>query len=344
MSVLRRKTLVAGVVVAVLAAAGVASATSVGRGGAVSAATAFSGDTMLRNGQILRGGQGTHRIKGGQPVRHGQGVSAIRPPAREAADSGFSLNNLLSPGSRGLAASVPLLSLEVSHSPATVQVGQELTLTDKVIAGPHSLDNVVLIDTLPNEFTFLSGDAPGGACTADTSGYFPIVTCPLGAIAGGDSVTVNLLVRPNVMGGYTNNAYAKGFDGSLGGTVFSDQWSDLLTVDPPTPSLSIDDVSHNEGDSGTTAFDFTVSLSNSYTSDVTVDYASADATATAPGDYQAATGTLTFAPGQRLLISIIASMNARAKSLCSSMPVATASTFGSKIRSSGGQPSSVSKR
>ncbi|MFY9577863.1 MAG: Ig-like domain-containing protein [Gaiellaceae bacterium] len=227
-------------------------------------------------------------------------VNAIDPaaPVRDDTGLGFFFGNLTSPTSRSFAAAVPVLSLELSHSPATVQVGQELTLTDKVIAGPHSLGDVILTDTLPNEFTFLSGDAPGGACTVDTSGFFPIVTCPLGAIASGDSVTVNLLVRPNAMGGYTNNAYAKGFDGALGGTVFSDQWTDLLTTDPPQPSLSIDDVSHNEGDSGTTAFDFTVSLSNSYTSDVTVDYGTADGTATAPDDYQAATGTLTFTPGQ----------------------------------------------
>ena len=49
---------------------------------------------------------------------------------------------------------------------------------------------------------------------------------------------------------------------------------------------------------------------------------------------------LVRAPGQRSLISGSASMNAFAKPLCSSIPVATASTFGSKMRSSGGKPTS----
>ena len=71
----------------------------------------------------------------------------------------------------------PLVSLELSHSPATVTLGQDLTLTDKVNAGAHTLSNVVLTDTLPHEFTFVRGDAPGGACTVDTSGFFPIITC-----------------------------------------------------------------------------------------------------------------------------------------------------------------------
>ncbi len=53
---------------------------------------------------------------------------------------------------------------------------------------------------------------------------------------------------------------------------------------------------------------------------------------------------LVRAPGQRSLISGIASMNAFAYSLCSSIPVATARTFESKTMSSGGQPSRVSSR
>ena len=47
---------------------------------------------------------------------------------------------------------------------------------------------------------------------------------------------------------------------------------------------------------------------------------------------------LVLTPGQRSLISGSASRNAFAYPLCSSIPVATASTFGSKIRSSGGKP------
>ena len=48
-------------------------------------------------------------------------------------------------------------------------------------------------------------------------------------------------------------------------------------------------------------------------------------------------------PGQRSLISGSDSMNAFAKPLCSSIPVATASTFGSKTMSSGSQPSPTSR-
>jgi hypothetical protein len=53
-----------------------------------------------------------------------------------------------------------------------------------------------------------------------------------------------------------------------------------------------------EGNSGLTPFTFTVYLSTSSPQTVTVNYATSDGTATASSDYQAASGTLTFAPGQ----------------------------------------------
>jgi ribosomal protein L35AE/L33A/urease beta subunit len=66
---------------------------------------------------------------------------------------------------------------------------------------------------------------------------------------------------------------------------------------PPAPSLSINNVSVAEGDSGTVAATFTVSLSAASTQTVTVNYATANNSAVAPGDYAGASGTLTFAPG-----------------------------------------------
>ncbi|MEY2400307.1 MAG: hypothetical protein QOJ08_418, partial [Ilumatobacteraceae bacterium] len=75
-----------------------------------------------------------------------------------------------------------------------------------------------------------------------------------------------------------------------------------LTVNaPPTPpTIKITDRTVTEGNTATTSASFTVSLSKSWTSDVTVAYATADGTAQAAGgDYVAkAATTLTFTPGQ----------------------------------------------
>jgi uncharacterized repeat protein (TIGR03803 family) len=78
--------------------------------------------------------------------------------------------------------------------------------------------------------------------------------------------------------------------GGLGnGTIFK-----LVAV-----GVSVADVSALEGDSGTTTAQFTVSLPAASLHTVTVQYATADGTATtASGDYVAALGTLTFNPGE----------------------------------------------
>ena len=68
---------------------------------------------------------------------------------------------------------------------------------------------------------------------------------------------------------------------------------------PPTPTITVSDAAVVEANSGQQSLFFTVKLSNVYTSAVTVDYATADGTATlANNDYVAASGTLTFAPGE----------------------------------------------
>jgi Calx-beta domain/Dockerin type I domain/SdrD B-like domain len=72
-----------------------------------------------------------------------------------------------------------------------------------------------------------------------------------------------------------------------------------LEVLPPAGAfLSITDVSLPEGDSGTTAFDFTVSLSEVSDQQVVVQYSTAEGTAAAGTDYQSKSDTLIFDPGQ----------------------------------------------
>ena len=68
------------------------------------------------------------------------------------------------------------------------------------------------------------------------------------------------------------------------------------------PGISIADaVTVNEGNSGTTAQSFTVTLSAASTNTVTVSFATANGPATGgagPNDFTVTSGTLTFAPGE----------------------------------------------
>ncbi|HYO99382.1 MAG TPA: Calx-beta domain-containing protein [Pyrinomonadaceae bacterium] len=67
----------------------------------------------------------------------------------------------------------------------------------------------------------------------------------------------------------------------------------------PLPQLTINDVTHAEGDSGTTAYDFTVTLSRAVDVPVSFTVATADDTATAPSDYAAVSPTpVTIPAGQ----------------------------------------------
>jgi Calx-beta domain/Lamin Tail Domain/WD40-like Beta Propeller Repeat len=83
-----------------------------------------------------------------------------------------------------------------------------------------------------------------------------------------------------------------------GATVIDGQGLGTIQNDD-TPSLTINDVTLNEGNSGTTSFNFTVTLAPASNQTVTVNYATADGTATAPSDYTAISLTqLTFLAGE----------------------------------------------
>jgi urease beta subunit len=81
-------------------------------------------------------------------------------------------------------------------------------------------------------------------------------------------------------------------------TILDDTATGTITDNDPLPSLAIGNVTLTEGDSGTLNAVFTVTLTGSSSTTVTVAYATADGTATAGSDYAATSGTLTFAPGE----------------------------------------------
>jgi glucose/arabinose dehydrogenase len=81
-------------------------------------------------------------------------------------------------------------------------------------------------------------------------------------------------------------------------TISDSQGVGTINNDDAQPTISINDVSVTEGNAGTANAGFTVSLSNASSQTITVNYATADNTATAGSDYVTAGGTVTFTPGQ----------------------------------------------
>jgi hypothetical protein len=78
------------------------------------------------------------------------------------------------------------------------------------------------------------------------------------------------------------------------GTIVND---DQPVIAPPS-RISVNDVSMAEGNAEQTAFRFTVSLDQAQSAPLTVDFATANGTATAPSDYAADAGTVAFGPGE----------------------------------------------
>ena len=75
------------------------------------------------------------------------------------------------------------------------------------------------------------------------------------------------------------------------------QGTGTILDDDPVPTLSVGNVSVTEGNSGSTNAVFAVTLTPVSGRTVTVNYATADGTATAGSDYTATSGLLTFPPG-----------------------------------------------
>ncbi|WP_419193099.1 Calx-beta domain-containing protein [Kolteria novifilia] len=102
----------------------------------------------------------------------------------------------------------------------------------------------------------------------------------------------NLFLR---LTGATN---AQIVDAEATGTIVDDDGSVSPPPPPVVPDLSIGDVTTGEGDAGSSAATFTVALSEATTETVTLNYMTANGSATAGSDYAGASGTLTFAPGE----------------------------------------------
>jgi subtilisin family serine protease len=117
-------------------------------------------------------------------------------------------------------------------------------------------------------------------------------------------------IRSAILGSVTSTSSLNGFTATGGRLNIS-----ALMQGVTGPTFSIDDVSISEGNSGTSTATFTVTLSASFGNQVTVNYATANGSATAGSDYVSSSGTLTFAPGvesQTISITINGDTNVEA--------------------------------
>ena len=130
--------------------------------------------------------------------------------------------------------------------------------------------------------------------TADYAPSATLITIPAGATAG--SITLTSVSDATDEPDETVVVDALAVSNAVEATP--QQVAITLADDDAAPALAISSVTQQEGSSGATSFVFTVSLTGSTAQTVTINYATADGTATAGSDYAATSGTLTFAPGE----------------------------------------------
>jgi hypothetical protein len=141
-------------------------------------------------------------------------------------------------------------------------------------------------------FHFETEDSPDATATAG-SDYIPTsrdVTIPAGQTGATFVVPVvgDRLPEPNEVFFVRVNFVGVNSYGLAAGVIVDDD---------NAPRISVGDAAVMEGNTGAASATFTVTLSASGSEAITVDYATGDGTATG-SDYQAASGTLTFAPGE----------------------------------------------
>ena len=178
------------------------------------------------------------------------------------------------------------LSVVQTNSTPLVTVADNFTYTVTVTNnGLAESKNVILTETLPEETPFVLANLTPSSYSGN------ILTFELGNLAPGESQEVNITVTAPSTGG-TLTAISQ-----IGSNTFDPNYSnnlDRLNI-TVAPLITINDVVISEIDESAV---FTVSLNTSTTETITVNYTTANNTATDGADYTANSGILLFAPGE----------------------------------------------
>ena len=152
-------------------------------------------------------------------------------------------------------------------------------------------------NSLDYDFDSLEYSTDGGETWLEPEGELgTVVTIP----AGNSDIQVRVNSTEDEISELNEN-FGLGVANVVSGRIgdISDVGLGTIQDNDPLPTISIDNVSLEEGDQGGKEFNFNVNLTNPSSQTITVDYATGDDTATVENnDYFAEAGTLSFAPGE----------------------------------------------
>jgi chitinase len=234
--------------------------------------------------------QGTLTFAPGQATQT-VAVTVVGDPLYDAPET-FSLN-LSSPVNATLAQAVGTGTILSSVAPPTLTVG-DISVTSPTSGSVFATFTVNLAgptnETTTVHYATADGSAVAGSDYFSTSGTLTF-------IGAQTSQTVTVLVLGDSQPD-PNETFTLNLSGPVNATIARFQATATIVSSVQLPSLTVGDITVTNGASATTSGVFTVNLSAASGSPVTVNYTTADSSATAGSDYTATSGTLTFAPGQ----------------------------------------------
>ncbi len=182
------------------------------------------------------------------------------------------------------------LSAELTDLAEPVFVGSNIVyrLTLRHTA-PGAAQNVHVSAPVPPEMSFVSAIPSTGACVLSNQ----TILCELGSMTGDAEATVMIELTANTAGRLE-------FSAEVSSTT-DESYTPNNRASAQTrvlfPSVYIGDALANEGDAVVSALTFQVELRPAVRQPVTLNYTSSNFTAIAGIDYEARSGTITFAPG-----------------------------------------------
>ena len=181
-----------------------------------------------------------------------------------------------------------------NDAPATISIndvaGAENTPTQRSLTFTVSLNGPSEKD-LSVEYSTQAGTATAGTDYGAVSG---VVQFPAGTVTR----TVDIPITPDQIF-EADETFFVNLSNPTTATIADGQGQGTITNDDPLPSITMGFAFRNEGAQGTSGnAELSVTLSNASSQTITVNYATADITATAGSDYVATSGTVTFNPGQ----------------------------------------------
>jgi uncharacterized repeat protein (TIGR01451 family) len=181
------------------------------------------------------------------------------------------------------------LSVTLTDAPDPVTVGQPLTYTATMRNnGPGNAADVRLTGTLPAGVAFVSATVPSGTCTLASG----TVTCTRAALANAATAAASIVVTPAAAGAlaFSVNVTATEPDNNVANNTASAQTTVAATPPPVNNgTLAFAAATATIGESAGTVV-LTVARSSGTDGAVSVNYATANGTATAGSDYTAANG------------------------------------------------------